>query len=386
MSPKFSSILSLKHPNTEIKSPLASFRRHFDASSPIVLDSQNLEGSPVNGHLFLNVNNIAIEARDVLVTLNVYITQKRPYKRGCKACHRYALESKSHYVITTSVVLKPGTHSFPFFFNVGSYLPPSMDTSLVAVTWELHTVASIQPQGQLQTIPRLYTYKRDLHVVRAIQVPLPIEPSRRLFPATGIENSCSYHPVMNKAGANRVELTLSGLLSRPGNGETIHVWKLLKGSWWIEEKIETIAKACGAHCHISCEKKQEVERHRKQTNILGRGEIYDGWTTNTNVNKVNLSFEYSLKKSKRSLSFDIKTGDKGETTLSHSLIIEVVLIKEHYPKGGSASPTRTGIARILRSSHSLFLSDYNRPFVYNQDQKGELPCYGERALYLPNYE
>jgi hypothetical protein len=329
---------------------------------------------------------MAVQVKDLLTTLRVHITQKKPYKKGCKACQRYALESKSHSAITTSTVLKSGTHSFPFSFNVGNYLPPSMDNSLVAVIWELQTGANVQPHEQSPTIPRLYTYECDLHVVRAIRVPIPIESSRRIFPASGIELSCQYDPVMHKASANRVELTLSGLLSHPDNGETINVWKLLKGSWWVEENIKTTAKACGSHSHMPLGNEQHVKRDREQTNVLGRGDIYNGWMPNANADTIGFSFEYSLKKPKRNISFNSETGNKGEMVLSHSLVMELVLIREHYPKDGSASPTRTGIARILRSSHNLFLSDYTRTFIHNQDKECELPCYTEGAVVPPDYK
>ncbi|KAF4962267.1 hypothetical protein FSARC_9656 [Fusarium sarcochroum] len=387
INPRLPSLRPLKHQCIKSNSSLISLRCDIDGSLPVLLNSPEEDTtSLINGRLLLDVNSAAVEVKDLNITLRVHITHKRPFKKGCKSCQRYTLESKAHRAVTTSAILQRGTHGFPFIFEVGSYVPPSTNNSLIAVTYELHADACIVPEGQPRTIPHIYTYKREIPVARTISVPTSPTYSRRIFKSAGSEIACRYNPVINLPGTNKVSLTLSGLLGYPEHGEVIHVWKLLKGSWWLEENIRTKAVACGRYSLTKVEKSCQGGRDRTKTNILGEGGIYDGWDQTANTDTIDLDFEYSIKKSKPySASYNPESSDMGETALSvsHSLVIELVLIKEDYPKDGSASATRTGIARILRSKQDIFIGDYTRPSVLRQEE--ELPCYDGTTMGPPDY-
>ncbi|KAF4960130.1 hypothetical protein FGADI_1148 [Fusarium gaditjirri] len=365
---------SRKSPNQ----PPASLDYLIDTSPIVIVNDDAADGSTISGSLLFNVEE-AIEVDSLFATLRVHVDHKKPFKRTCKACKHQISELKRCQFITTTTSLDRNNYAYLFSYRVPSYVPPSMDTSLVSVTYEFQAVASIRRTGSLLKLPEIVTLTRTLPVARSISVPSKPLLSTRIYQAAGIEVDCSFDPVINPHGKNYVKLTMSGLRSCPDNGEDVQFWRVCKGTWMLQENIKSSAMACSQHAP---EYQEDDKSHvQKKTITLGESSFYDGWSTDDAAGTLSMEFPFLIKKASR---YTQDTGDIGDTSVTHSLVLELQLMKETYPKGNPDLSVRTGVGRILRSEHRVVLSDYVRPSDHVEEES--LPCYHDLRPGPPLYK
>ncbi|KAF4978614.1 hypothetical protein FZEAL_5017 [Fusarium zealandicum] len=353
-------------------------------TSPTVLlgDPDDSLSSLIKGKLLLTVNEDTVEIDSIYAVLQLHILQKKPFKRGCKDCKQHSTELKRCEFITGTTALDRGIHEFPFSYQVSNDASPSMDTPLVSISYEFIAKASVRSRRSLTKVPKVVTLQRYLTVARSLSVPSSPSYSRRIFPAAGIEVGCHFNTAIDPTGPNKVSLTLNGLVSHPGNGENVHIWRLWKGSWRLEESVNTTALPCGRHAHDAMPIEPE---NRSKVCVLGEDGMYDGWKSDDNTGTLDMEFNFAIKKraSGGELPYTNDTGSVGETEVSHSLAVELVLVKEHYPKGRPDLMIRTGVARILQSQHRVVLSHYTRPSTSSAEEC--LPDYRELCPSPPVY-
>ncbi|KAF4343289.1 hypothetical protein FBEOM_2765 [Fusarium beomiforme] len=361
-----------KSPNT----PPASLDCQINAS-PIVIDNaSDSDGSAISGSLLFNIEE-TVEVDSLFAVLRVHVAHKKPFKRTCKACKHKVTELKRCHFIETNTTLCRNSYTYPFSYRVPSYVPASMDTSVVSVTYEFEAIASMRRTGSTSQMLETVKLNRNLSVVRSVPVPSKSLRSSRIYQAAGIEVDCSFDPVMDLSRKNQVTLTMSGLRSCPGNGEDVQFWRVCKGTWILKETIKSTAMPCTKHVQESEDKSHE----QKKTIILGEASFYNGWTIDDNAGTLNMQFPFSIRKSSTRYTQD--TGDVGDTSVTHSLVLELQLMKETYPKGNPDLSVRTGVGRILRSEHRVVLSNHARRSDYVTDER--LPCYNDLWPAPPVY-
>lgn len=365
---------SQKSPNR----PPASLDCQIDTSPIVIVNDDATDGSTISGSLLFNVEE-AIEVDSLFATLRVHVVNRKPFKRTCKACKHQVIELKRCHFITTTTSLDCNNYTYPFSYQVPSYVPPSMDTSLVSVTYEFQAVTSIRRTGSLSKLPEIITLNRTLPVARSIPVPSKPLLSTRIYQAAGIEVDCSFDPVLDPSGKNYVKLTMSGLRSCPDNGEDIQFWRVCKGTWMLQENIKSTAVACSQHAQ-ECQA-DEKSHAQKKTITIGESSFYDGWTTDDAAGTLSMEFPFFIKKASR---FTQDTGDVGDTSVTHSLVLELQLMKEIYPQGNPDLSVRSGVGRILRSEHRVVLSDFARPSDHVEEES--LPCYSDLRPGPPLYQ
>ncbi|KAH7234863.1 uncharacterized protein BKA55DRAFT_679608 [Fusarium redolens] len=366
---------SQKSPNR----PPASLDCQIDTSPIVIVNDDDTDGATISGSLLFNVEE-AIEADSLSATLRVHVIYKKPFKRTCKACKHQVSELKRCHFIKTTTSLDHNNYAYPFSYRVPSYVPPSMDTSLVSVTYEFEAVASVRRTGSMPKSPEIITLNRTLPIARSIPVPSNPLSSSRIYQAAGIEVDCSFDPVINPSGKNYVKLTMSGLRSYPDNGEDVQFWRVCKGTWMLQENIKSTAMACSKHAQ-ECQA-DDKSHSQKKTITLGESSFYDGWTTDDTAGTLNMKFPFFIKKG--SSRYNQDTGDVGDTSVTHTLVLELQLMKETYPNGNPDLSVRTGVGRILRSEHRVVLSDYVRPSDHVAEES--LPCYNDLRPGPPLYQ
>ncbi|KAF5705857.1 hypothetical protein FGLOB1_7754 [Fusarium globosum] len=364
---------SQKSPNQ----PSASLDCQIDTSPIVIVNDDATDGSTISGSLLFNVEE-AIEVDSLFAKLRVHLVHKKPFKRTCKACKHQISELKRCQFIITTTSLDRNNYAYPFSYRVPSYIPPSMDTSLVSVTYEFQAIASIRRTGSQSKQPEIITLNRTLPVARSIPVPSKPLLSTRIYQAAGIEVDCNFDPVLDPSGKNQVKLTMSGLRSCPDNAEDIQFWRVCKGTWMLQENIKSTALACYQHA----QDRQADEKSQAQKKIipLGESSFYDGWTIDDAKGTLEMDFPFFIKKASR---FTQDTGDVGDTSVTHSLVLELQLMKETYPQGNPDLSVRTGVGRILRSEHRVVLSDFARASDHVEEES--LPCYNELRPGPPLY-
>ncbi|KAJ4256260.1 Endocytosis regulator [Fusarium torreyae] len=369
----------------KLQEPQSTISASLDCAidtSPIVIlnDDDDSDSSTITGSLILDVTEDTVEVESLYAVLRVHVVHKKPFKKGCKDCKRQLTELKRCQFIKTTTTMDCNTHSFPFSYRVPSYVPPTMDTSLVSVSYEFEAVASLRRKGQLSKAPEVITLNSPLPVARSISVPNSPSRSSRIFQSAGIEVGCSFGPVVDPNNKNTASLTMTGLRSCPGNGDNLQFWRICKGTWTLEETTKTTAMPCTHHAQQDGAVREEGQAQKK-TSILGDSTFYDGWTTNDDLGTLNMDFPFSIKKGAK---YTQDTGDVGDTSVTHALVLELVLMKECYPKGRPDQAVRTGAGRILRSEHRVVLSDYARHSNHTTEES--LPCYQDLWPGPPMYK
>lgn len=374
---KTSSIFTKRYTGTS-NTPLASLDCHIDTLPIVIQHDGDNDDTAISGSLLFEVTEDTVELHSLHAVLAVNVTYKKPFKKGCKNCKHQFTELKRCELIETTIALNKGTHTYPLSYRVPSYVPPSMDTPMVSVTYEFEATASVRRTGHPST-PEVITLNRPLPVTRSIPIPDTKTSSKRIYQAAGLEINCTYDTVINPTSKNKATLTLSGLRSSPGNGEEVHLWKVCSGTWILEEIVKASAPACPAH---SIQDKGEGYREEQKRLILGDSTFFDGWTTDDDRGTMNMDFWFSIRKSLNHYSQD--TGDLADTSVSHALVLELQMMKEVHPVGRPDLATRKGVGRILRSEHRVVLSDHAR--LSDQVMEEPLPCYDGLRGAPPVYE
>ncbi|KAF5004973.1 hypothetical protein FDECE_8552 [Fusarium decemcellulare] len=364
---------------------LASLTCQIDSPPTVILGDAD-ESAGIKGRLLLHINDDLVEVESLCATLHLHVFQKKPLKKGCKDCKHQWTELKRCQFITPTATLQRNVYEFPFSYRVPNDLSPSMDTPIVSISYEFEATACVRRKGQVTRTPRIITFKRLLPVAHSLSVPSSPLCSSRIFEAAGIEVACRMGSIIDPNGTNNVSLTLNGLLSCPGSGETVQHWRLWKGSWRLEETVKTAMVGCNRHANEITSREEEKNRTRSKTTVLGEDGIYSGWTSNDEAGTVDMEFSFAMrrKSNKQLVQHTYDTGSSDDTEVTHSLVVELVLVKEHYPKGKPESAIRTGVGRILRSEHRVVLSEFARP---SDDPTEEcLPYYQELWPRPPMYE
>jgi hypothetical protein len=383
LSALIKSPLSKKHQDP--KTPLVSLSCQIDTPPTVILnDPENRNSSLIKGRLVLDAHYV-VQVERLHATLRLYIIQKKPFKRGCRHCKNQITELKHCSFITPTAILQRGKYEYPFSYRVPDDLPPSLDTCIASVSYEFEAEACVRQKGQSSGTPRILTLKRSLNVARSLLVPNSTLYSRRIFQAAGIEIGCHFGSVIDPNSTHNVRLTMDGLTSYPGNGENVQIWRLWKGSWRLEETVKTIALACDRHANeIEGPEGGKVQKRSKVT-VLGEDGIYSGWNSDDMLGTLDMEFAFFLKKTKgRATNYAHDTGHGDEVEVTHALVVELMLVKEYFPKGRPDLSIRTGVARILRSQHRVVLSDFAR--VSNVPVDECLPFYQELFPSPPVYE
>ncbi|KAM0250827.1 hypothetical protein ACHAP5_002044 [Fusarium lateritium] len=364
------------------REPPASLECHMDSTPSIVLNHNHSgDDSVISGFLLLHATEDGIQVDNLHAVVRIHVTFKKPFKKGCKSCKHQATELKRCQLITTATTLNHGIYSYPFTYRIPSHTAPTMDTSIVSFVYKFEAIASIRRQSPRLQPSEIITSGRTLQVARSIPVPNTRSISNRIYQADGIEVSCSFNSVMSPTGNSKAMLTMSGLRSCPGSGEDVQFWRVCRGTWILEETIRTTAMACTEHAQGSG---VETSTIRKKTKALGESSFYDGWTTDDQAGTLSMEFPFSTRR--RSTKYTQDTGDCGDTSITHALVLELQLMKEIYPKGKSDLSVRTGVGRILRSEHCVVFSDHVRLSDSADVYEESLPCYHDLWPRPPIYE
>ncbi|WZH45463.1 LDB19 domain-containing protein [Fusarium acuminatum] len=360
----------------------ASLECYMDSSPTIVLNqNHSSDGSDISGSLLLRITEDGIHVENLDAIVRIHATYRKPFKKGCRSCKYQTTELKRCQLVTTTTSLNRDTYSYPFSFQIPSYTPPTMDTPIVSVVYKVEAIASIRRQGPRSQPSENIASSRTIQVARSIPIPSTQAISNRIYQANGIEVSCRFNSVMNPTGKNKAILTMGGLRSYPGNGEDIQFWRVCKGTWILEETVETTAVACIEHAHGNGAERSTT---RKKTKALGESSFYDGWATDDQAGSLSMEFPFSTRT--RSMKFTQDTGDCGDTFITHALVLELQLMKETYPKGRSDLSVGTGVGKILRSEHRVVFSDYARLSSSGDAHEENLPCYHDLWPRPPIYK
>lgn len=423
-------IIDVTHPNFNMKKRLSlPFGRLHGRDSfsgppcPVAID-WNIESPPlvfhgtpsesagalVSGEIYLDVrdesgNGAPVEIEAFTATLQIHVLHKRAAHTSCLECQHQRTTLKEWQFFVRPVRLTPGRHRYPFSALLDGHLPATVETAIHGVSYDFKAEARLPPaatgvtnnsSAALSLKPTMVTFERKLPVTRALPEPDHPHHSIRVFPPTNIKAGAYYASVIRPTSLNDVSLRLDGLASLNEKTGMMDLWKLKKVTWKLEQTVRTVAPACEKHVHLAnvgdgrvedAQGRPGVERH--ETRILGEKMLHSGWTSDFSAGKdgsVDMDFKYSLNNLKprdwkTRAACDSRSRDG--TTITHALLIELVVSKEYAPEGKPHLSAPTGTGRILRMTYNVAITDSpGEGISWDEEQP---PVYGDVPPSPPGY-
>lgn len=385
-------------------------------SPPIVMygDAESSSGALLSGQLFLIVKDETLEIESLTATLNIHVTQKKPFGNHCVECGNQYTELKkwellqhplvmakgklspasprslARWWISVRLIVVVGEHSFPFSVLLEGHLPSSTDGPLVSIAYEFKAEAIPGNKGAGPQAP--IRLDKVLDVKRSLPTSEMPHHSVRVFPPTNIKASAHYPHVIHPIGSYTLALRLDGIARLNAKVNTVEYWKLKKLTWKLEETVRTVAPACGRHSPKLADCAEEPENRkgvaRSDTRVIGEKTLFSGWKSNytsATESLVELELDYSLAKNAK---FACDTKSRDGTEVTHQLMVELVVSQEWAPVNKPALVTHTGVGRILRMHFSTILTerggigiswDNEAPPIY-QDVPPSPPAYSHETF------
>ncbi|KAK3494117.1 uncharacterized protein B0T23DRAFT_403157 [Neurospora hispaniola] len=376
-------------------------------SPPIVLynDPESSTGALVSGQIFLNIkdDHDLLDVESINATLQIHVTQKRPFTHHCHDCTHQYTELKKWQFLDHPLVLAKGQHSFPFSVLLDGHLPASMDGPLASIAYEFKAEALTKVNGTLQPVIKL---EKVLDVKRSLATSEVPHHSIRVFPPTNIKANVHYPHHIHPTGTNTLQIRLDGIARLNPKVGTMEYWKLKKLTWRLEEISKSLAPACEKHAPklpvppspaegSDGQPQQPKGLPRTETRIIGEKTIFSGWKSSYSSatdSHIELELDYFISKSHASPAVcDTRWTAPGTSTsheVSHQLMVEMVVSQEWAPVGKPNLVTHTGVGRILRMHFSSILTerggigiswDNEAPPIY-QDVPESPPAYSELMM------
>lgn len=311
-------------------------------------------GALVSGQLLLDVKEGNLEVESVEAELHIRTIHKRPFQAHCDKCSEHKTQLRQWSFLAEPTVLSSSrSHNFPFSSLLDGHLPASTDNSLLSVTYEFSA------EVKLKECPgRPLRMNKTINVKRALAVPELPHHSIRVFPPTNIKADIHYPQVIHPLGSNTLSLRLDGIVKHNTDTKTVEYWKLKRLTWKLEESIATMAPPCEKHMPKATSDDDSARKGVKRTaeRTIGHQDMHSGWKSDYSpdgcvVAEIDFSCSPALKP-----NCDLKIGS-GCATITHQLVVEMVVVQEFAPVSQPKHITPTGIARILRMHFNVNVTE-----------------------------
>lgn len=274
------------------------------------------------------------------------VTARKPVAANCPDCVVQRSSLFSWKFLTHPKSLEVDEHDFPFSWLLPGHLPATTSGILGNLEYYLEAKAVIKRPGQESETLSLH---HPIVVKRALG-PLPDKNSLRIFPPTNLTAHVLLAPVIHPIGDFNVLMKLNGLTDTQKDVTTR--WSLRKMTWKIEEHEKMVSPACAKHS-VKLGGEGKGIQH-EDTRILGEEEVKTGWKYNWSEGALELEFAARPSGAPQPLcDIDSPSG----LSVTHHLVIELVVAEEWAPIKKPEALTPTGAARVLRMQFVLMITE-----------------------------
>jgi arrestin-related trafficking adapter 1 len=308
--------------------------------------------SPANssGALFSAQLRVDVTAKDVVLDsfelqLVCTVTIKKPVSQHCPECTTQTTELKKWVFAKEPLHLQRGEHRFPFSYLFPGHLPATTRSNLAQLEYHLSAVAKTSAGETLK-------FGRQVNLARSI-LPGNEKHSVRIFPPTNLTASVTLNPVVHPIGDFPVHLRLAGITTKQNDAQVR--WRVRKMNWRIEEHQRMVSPACSKHTQKVGGVGKGVMH--EDTRIIGDAEISyhrTPWKTDFDAGEVECEFNAVVNPVLKPVC-DVEAPNG--LSVSHTLVIEMVVAEEWAPNKKPHQVTPTGAARILRMSFHLTMTE-----------------------------
>ncbi|MCJ1407508.1 hypothetical protein MMC19_001579 [Ptychographa xylographoides] len=333
-------------------------------------------GALLSGMITLTVNDEQVKLQQFEMRLLAKTTSKRPVSRDCPDCKTKAAELHQWHFLSEPQRYHKGSHAFPFSFLLPGSLPATTQSVIGSVDYVLSAKATT-PLGDDLVL------ETPIKVLRAL-LSSADRTSLRIFPPTNLTATVITPPVIHPIGEFNVQMRISGVVET--DQTHLRRWRIRKMNWRIEEHSKMISAPCPKHVQkVGAEGKGILSQ---DTRIIGGKEVKEGWKSDfdTQGGLIEMEFPASIKQGTHPIcDVEAPTG----LSVTHNLIVELIVAEEAYSHKYSKSVTPTGTARVLRMQFTLVVTersglgiswDEEQPPMY-EDVPSSPPGYAQMTDY-----
>lgn len=344
--------------------PLVSFNPENESS-----------GALFSGQFRLNVLEKKTTFKTIEVRLLCSTSVKKPVVKDCPDCQSGTSELKKWSFAPEPLALHVGEHKFPISYLFEGKMPATTHSHLCMLDYHWKATATTVDG---ETI----THSETVILKRAI-CPGQDKQSIRVFPPTNISAHVTLNPVVHESGEVPISLRVNGIARTEGKNNVR--WRLRRLVWRIEEMEKVISHACDKHIAKVTEGPGVLHEH---TRTIGEEEVNytkNPWKTDIKAGEIDAEFVCKLtKKVKHPAQCDVNAKDQPwGMSITHHLVLELVVVEESAPSKKLTQGTPTGAARILRSQFPLIVT--NRAGLGISWDEETPPLYQEVPPSPPSY-
>ncbi|MCJ1401614.1 hypothetical protein MMC11_004830 [Xylographa trunciseda] len=341
-------------------------------SPPLVLYGPiaSSTGALLSGQLILSVSEDEVQLQHFEMQLLAKTTTKKPVSKDCPDCRTQTCELFKWKFLSELGRFPRGRHSFPFSYLLPGKLPATTNSGLGAIDYVLSAKAVTPLQDNILV-------ESPLKVYRAL-LPGNDRTSLRIFPPTNITATIILPPVIHPIGEFNVQMRIAGCAENEGT--TQRRWRIRKMNTRIEEHTKMISPPCPKHVHkVGGEGKGILST---ETRVLNIQDYKDGWKSDfdTHGGLIEMEFPASIKPSSHPIcDVDAPTG----LSVTHNLVLELIVAEEVVSLKNTKFVTPTGTARVLRMQFVLILTERSGLGIsWDEEQP---PMYDDVPASPPSY-
>jgi arrestin-related trafficking adapter 1 len=313
-------------------------------SPPLVFynQPQSSTGALLSGQLKVQVTDPTVTFEKFEMRLLATVTTKKPVSHNCPDCTTQTTEIYKWEFLKVPTPLNHGDHSFPFSYLLPGHLPATTHGSLASLDYHLAAVATSSTGENI-------TYQRSINIKRAV-MPGNDKHSIRVFPPTDLTAHVTLPPVIHPIGDFGMEMRLSGLNTKTKDALTR--WRLRKLNWRIEENQKFVSPACPKHAQkVGGEGKGILHDEMR---VIAHEEVKSEWKTDFEEGNADIEFKAAVNTALKPLC-DVESPNG--LSITHNLVIEIVVAEEWAPLKKPNQATPTGAARVLRMQFNIVLTE-----------------------------
>jgi len=299
-------------------------------------------GALLSGIMKLQVKETEQTFEAFTMRLLADVLTKKPVGAHCSDCTTSVSELHKWQLISEPVVLKKGTHTYPFSYLLPGHLPASNNNALSRITYCLYATATTMKGDEIK-------FEKPITLQRAV-LPGPDRHSTRVFPPTDLSANVTLPPVAHPGGDFPLHIRLDGVLSKARTSR----WRLKRLSWRIDETSRVVSPACKQHSgKLGGDGKGLLH---DDVRTVGSGEVKSGWKSDFNSTDGSIEVEFNARihaHADAACDVDSPCG----ISVSHNLVVEMIVAEEHCPVPPSRVANPTGAARVLRMQFHLIVTE-----------------------------
>ena len=362
-SPRLAPIRSCRLEVVDDSPPLVSYGRATQSTGALFSGRLKLFVEDPSGEV--NIKKLVLTFRSEVIT-------KKPIGKDCPDCRIRHEDLKSETLISDPKIFKKDEdNQFPISHLFEGHLPATTVATLGSMTYQVVAVATTAMGETIDIV-------HPLVIQRAMGLGSD-KTSIRIFPPTNLTCKLVLNSIVHPIGVFPVSMVVSGIVEKRKDMTTR--WRLRKVMWHVEENLKMVADPCDKHVG-----RVNPDRPVVQTTMrkLGNNEYKEGWKSDFDTPGGEILFDFEAALSYRAKDRAVcDVVSTSALTVTHSLVVELIVAEEFVSARNPRIITPTGSARVLRMHFNIVVTERGGMNVsWDEEQP---PLYEDVPARPPGY-